>query len=316
MFGCALFRGTVFTGVLLAGLFHGTSPLAAQRKPYTIDDLLTLVRGGVAPVRIGELADRSCLAFVLDRDAEAQLCQSGAIDQVVERLSRACVVTPGPRLSLGASDLVLDPSFVGQVRLNYGIRSLVLLTYDNTIDIRVGNAGGRRTFTLISTISGADINERSETVVDAQTLAALSYTLRRVRTKGVGLEMELRRDGDRIRGWAAASNGARANIDEPVFENSTLPGAEELILESAALAPGQAFSFSSFSTSTARACTINLKVEGERSIRVPAGTFDTYQIRVSGCNYDQKLYVRKEAPHITIKQDFTTTKVDLRSITH
>lgn len=310
-----IFNGCRIAAVVacaLSGLAAGE--LRAQAKPYSLDDLLTLVRGGVPPTRLANLVGTNCLAFTIDQQSAARLRQAGAGDEVISRLSGVCVVTQGPRLSVGSTDLALDPALIAQTRLTYSIRALLLITSEGVIDVRRGTDQGRPVFTLTYTYVASDLQQRSETVIDAQTLASLRFHLRKDARNGGNVEMDMRRDGDRIRGWAAGSNGARVDIDQPVFQNSILPGAEDLILQAASIEVGQSFSFSTFNTNTSQPCTMTLRVAGERSIRVAAGTFDTFEIHVNGCDQNQKLYVRKEAPHVMVKGDMTTTKIDLRAI--
>jgi hypothetical protein len=49
---------------------------------------------------------------------------------------------------------------------------------------------------------------------------------------------------------------------------------------------------------------VTYSVTGTESVTVPAGTFETYRVEVSGGEQPAVVWVRKEAPHIAVRQEY------------
>jgi hypothetical protein len=58
-----------------------------------------------------------------------------------------------------------------------------------------------------------------------------------------------------------------------------------------------------FSAQSGNTYMLKVKVVGETTVTVPAGEFEAYQLEVSGGEGSATLYVRKQAPHIVLKQE-------------
>lgn len=119
----------------------------------------------------------------------------------------------------------------------------------------------------------------------------------------MAMESDVRMDGGRIRGTAKlpAQMGGDKTIDAEAAAGTRLPGMEPWMLAVSDLAPGKTIGFGTFSAQTGGATAVSFRVVGEEKVTVPAGTFDAYKVELSGPT-TATLWVRKEAPHITLKQ--------------
>lgn len=94
-------RGLIVTMLFFSILIPARAALG-QSKPYSLDDVADLVKGGVPNISILAKAKASCLSFRLSSDAAARLRDAGAGDALVSGLASACykgegdVVTPAP----------------------------------------------------------------------------------------------------------------------------------------------------------------------------------------------------------------------------
>jgi zinc protease len=119
----------------------------------------------------------------------------------------------------------------------------------------------------------------------------------------MSMESDLRMEGGRVRGTAKlpAQMGGDKNIDAEVAAGTRLPGMEPWMLAVSDLAPGKTIGFGTFSAQTGSATPVAFKVAGEEKVTVPAGTFDAYRVELTG-PMTATVWVRKEAPHVTLKQ--------------
>jgi hypothetical protein len=119
----------------------------------------------------------------------------------------------------------------------------------------------------------------------------------------MAMESDVRLEGGRIRGSAKlpAQMGGDKAIDAEMAAGTRLPGMEPWMLTVSDLAPGKTIGFGTFSVQTGGATAVAFKVVGEEKVTVPAGTFDAYKVELTGPT-TATLWVRKEAPHITLKQ--------------
>lgn len=119
----------------------------------------------------------------------------------------------------------------------------------------------------------------------------------------MSMESDLRMEGGRIKGSAKlpAQMGGDKAIDSEVAAGTRLPGMEPWMLAVSDLAPGKTIGFGTFSAQTGSATPVAFKVAGEEKVTVPAGTFDAYRVELTG-PMTATVWVRKGAPHITLKQ--------------
>jgi hypothetical protein len=77
-------------GVLCLGLAFAPADAEAQARPYTFDQVLTMVEGGLSTeFVIGEIRT-ACIDFRVDQEAATQLRSAGARDDLIAALRSVC----------------------------------------------------------------------------------------------------------------------------------------------------------------------------------------------------------------------------------
>ncbi|MEW5930199.1 MAG: insulinase family protein [Gemmatimonadota bacterium] len=119
----------------------------------------------------------------------------------------------------------------------------------------------------------------------------------------MSMETDLRMENGRIKGTAKlpAQMGGEKAIDAEAVAGTRFPGTDPWILAVADLAPGKTIAFPTFNAQSGSAAPVSFKVSGEEKVTVPAGTFDTWKVELSGPQ-PATVWVRKDAPHVTVKQ--------------
>ena len=105
--------------------------------------------------------------------------------------------------------------------------------------------------------------------------------------------------------------GGPQDYDRDLAPGVLLPGMDELALAVADLEEGARFSIPLMDLTQGEEITLEVRVTGQESIQVPAGSFDTWVVEVSGGPAPLTLYLREEAPHILIRQEFQGQPVRL-----
>lgn len=85
-------RAHLSRAVILMAL--GAPPVSAQSKAYSIDDVITMLTGGVTLPRIETLAQTDCVTFSVNSEARDRLQKAGANASLLEVLGRACYLGP------------------------------------------------------------------------------------------------------------------------------------------------------------------------------------------------------------------------------
>lgn len=135
---------------------------------------------------------------------------------------------------------------------------------------------------------------------------------------GMQMESELRLADGRVTGSAKLppQAGGDKTFDAEVPAGALLPGMDEFVMAAADLAPGKTLTVPSFNAMAGSVTPITYKVTAEESVTVPAGTFPAYRVEVSGGPTPIVVFVRKDKPHIMLRQEFAGAPVtiELRSI--
>jgi hypothetical protein len=99
-----------------------------------------------------------------------------------------------------------------------------------------------------------------------------------------------------------AQMGGDKAIDAAIPAGTVASGMESLAVMSADLAPGRTITLPSFSATSNAVVTVTATVVGSESVTVPAGTFDTWKVEVTGGDTPYTVWVRKDGPHLAVKQ--------------
>jgi hypothetical protein len=98
-------------------------------------------------------------------------------------------------------------------------------------------------------------------------------------------------------------------IDAVFTEGTLLPGMDEFALWVSDLATKKELVFNSFDPMSGAVLPISAIVTGESKQTVAAGEFEVYDVEMKNAQGTMKLYVRKAAPHIMIKQELLAQPV-------
>jgi zinc protease len=98
--------------------------------------------------------------------------------------------------------------------------------------------------------------------------------------------------------------GGEQQVDTEVVAGTLLPEMDQWYIAAAELAPGKVLTVPVFDGQSGRAANITFTVAGTETVTVPAGTFETYRIEVSGGQVPMVLFVTQDAPHTAVKQEF------------
>jgi hypothetical protein len=129
---------------------------------------------------------------------------------------------------------------------------------------------------------------------------------RQVQSQGpMRIEIELEHADGRITGRAELPEqmGGAREFDTEVVEGTLLPGMDEYVLAAAELSEGRTITLPVFTAMTGSVSNVTYRVTGIEDVTVPAGTFPAYRVEVSGGQQAMTLYVRRDAPHIMLRQE-------------
>ncbi len=112
--------------------------------------------------------------------------------------------------------------------------------------------------------------------------------------------------------------GGRREYDQELPAGTLFPGMEEYALAVADLKEGVDLLVTYLDLTRGETVRLEARVVGEEEVTVPAGTFDTWRVEVSGGDAPLTLFLRKSPPHLLIRQEFTGQPVrfDLIALTH
>lgn len=123
------------------------------------------------------------------------------------------------------------------------------------------------------------------------------------------MQVEARREGDRITGRAIMDDGPRP-VDLSVPRGVTLSDGLELALWGSRLSVGREIRLPVADVQEGVVETVVLRVEERTEITVPAGTFDVFRVSVSGRD-PQTIFVRAQGPHVPIRMESASRPIAL-----
>lgn len=203
-------------------------------------------------------------------------------------------------------------------RLEPGTRTYQLLVQGNpmgTVTSRLVREGDE--WLATGTVESPVMSQESESRFRAADLVPISSRMS-MRQGPVSLETELRLVDGRLTGRLDLPEqmGGPRDVDMEVPEGTLLPGMDDYALEVAELAEGRSITLPVFDVTSGTVSNVTYRVTGSESVTVPAGTFDAYRVDVTGGEQPMTLFVRQEAPHVAVRQEYAAMPVviELESI--
>jgi len=121
-------------------------------------------------------------------------------------------------------------------------------------------------------------------------------------------ETHLTYGGGRVKGSSASpqQDGSvkRFDVDTALPPGTVDENAVPFVVPALPLAPGKSFSLSFFTPSENAIKVLTFRVTGPASVTVPAGTFQAYQIDVTGSRVPFTMYVGTDSPRKVLKTEF------------
>ncbi|CAN5514694.1 hypothetical protein BH24GEM3_BH24GEM3_19030 [soil metagenome] len=184
-----------------------------------------------------------------------------------------------------------------------------------------GNPMGSYTSTLAregdawvatGSMQSAMMSQESEVRFRAADLTPIS-TRQRQAQGPMQVEIDLQLANGRVTGRAQLPEqmGGERNLDSEVVAGTLLPGMDEYVLAAAELGEGRSITVPVFSVMSGNVTNVTYRVTAAEEVTVPAGTFPAYRVEVSGGPQPMTLYVRREAPHILLRQEFAGAPISL-----
>ena len=106
------------------------------------------------------------------------------------------------------------------------------------------------------------------------------------------------------------------NIDTPAPAGTLLPGMDQFVLMLTNFGATKEVVLPVFNAQSATVVNFTAKVSGESKVTVPAGTYDVYELDVSGAEGAMKVFISKTTPGLIVKQEFAAQPVvmELKSV--
>jgi zinc protease len=157
---------------------------------------------------------------------------------------------------------------------------------------------------VTSAVQAGPSTQRSETRFTGD-LTPVSSKQTAALPGGNAMEIDMRYENGRVKGSAKlpAQMGGDKTFDTEVVAGTRLSGMDSWVLAVADLAEGKTVSLPIFNARTGSVSNVSAKVAGSQSVTVPAGTFDTWKVEVAGGDAPVVLYLRKDLPHVLVKQE-------------
>lgn len=156
---------------------------------------------------------------------------------------------------------------------------------------------GRPVVHVTTTLSGA-LSQTQQVY-----FGATDFRPMRSSASGGPASVELRVEDGRVKGVVSIAGQAPDTLDIAYEPGLLLPGMDQFVLGQSELAPGKDIRMRVVSPQAGGSTMVGVHVVGDTTLTVPAGTFDAWQLDLSGPQ-PMTIYVRKAAPHVVVKQEF------------
>jgi zinc protease len=166
--------------------------------------------------------------------------------------------------------------------------------------------GGRQVVRLSSSMSIASFAQQADTITaDATTLAPIHVRQSGV-TAGQPMTVTLDYEGTHVTGHVhvPSRSGVRdAAVDTALAEGTLDDNEVGALLQALPLASGGRWVLNAFSGGEGVVRTLTLRVAGEDSVTVPAGTFACWKVEMTGGPVPFNFYLTKAAPYLLVKYE-------------
>ena len=184
---------------------------------------------------------------------------------------------------------------------------------ENTMVVARTNAAGKDVVKVNSSTSGM-ITASNELVFEAATFVPVSWNME-MQMGPQTMSQKLAYANGKITGTSKMPQGDKT-IDASAPAGTLFSGMDQFAIMLNNFATTKEIRLPVFNAQSGTVSNFTAKVVGESKVTVPAGTFDVYELDVSGADGGSKVFVSKTAPNLIVKQEMAAQPVvmELKSI--
>lgn len=295
--------GQIATARLLGLPIEYVSEFPQRIMAVTVDDVQRVAREYVRP-------DRASVVVVGDAREVLPMIESIAPVDLYD--------VEGAPLEREAIEVRAATERYDGERLRPGTRTYRLLVQDNPLGtVTEVLARDGDDWVASSTTEAAGTSQEVEVRFSAADMTPVS-SVTRMSQPGATIEADLEYVDGRVTGRLELPEqmGGARDVDNAVPQGTLLPGMDSYIIAVADLAEGRSITLPVFDMMSGSVTSITMAVTGVESVTVPAGTFSTYRIELTGGPQAMTVFVRQDAPHIMVRQEFAGAPiaVELQSL--
>jgi zinc protease len=161
---------------------------------------------------------------------------------------------------------------------------------------------GKEAVRVVAASTGM-VSSEQEIVFDGKSFRPL-HSRSRQQAGGQSVSIELKLEGEKVVGSMTGPDGQKRPVNVDAVAGVLLPGMDEYALWLTDFARQKELRLPVFNPMSGSVISLTARVKGESKITVPAGEFEVYEVETSGGPMPLKLYLRKGAPHLVVKQEF------------
>ena len=123
-------------------------------------------------------------------------------------------------------------------------------------------------------------------------------------------------DGGVAKGHVEGGKEGPKDISVSLVKGAILKSTVDVLISTLALETGKTYKFPVIDAQSGTMENLTIEVTGEQDLMVPAGNFATYKVKVKSGDGEQIMYVRKDLPHVLVKQEVPAQglNIELKSI--
>ena len=207
----------------------------------------------------------------------------------------------------------IDASSLKPMTMIYGVTFQGNPVAENTMVVSRATQTGKDVVKVNSTTSGM-MNATNELIFEARTFTPVSMKME-MQMGPQTMSVNLAHANGKITGTTKLPQGDKS-IDAAAPAGTLLSGMDQFAIMLANFGASKEVSLPVFNAQTGTVSNFVAKVVGESRVTVPAGSFDVYDLDVSGAEGSMKVYVARTAPHVIVKQEFAAQPVvmELKSV--
>lgn len=243
-----------------------------------------------------------------DRVAIVVVGDAGQLLEPLEAIAPVDLFTvDGTPLSRSELQAAAPPARWDAERLEAGQRTYDVLVEDQSVgsaEYRLARDGTEWLSTVVVHSMGS--SQQTDLRFSAEDFTPL--LVRQETTQGaIRISADLRVEDGRLVGRMELPEelGGDREFDRPLEPGTLLPGMDEYALAAASLGPDARFQIPYLNLMSGEMVELDVRVQGEEEITVPAGTFSTWRTEVTGGDAPLTLFLRQEPPHLLVRQAFT-----------